>query len=317
MSELFERIAKAGSIAVAGHVRPDGDSVGSCLGLRNYIIDNYPDKKVDVYIGDCTDKFSFMRGFNESFRDPRDMEGKMYDLFVSLDTAQKSRLGDFTAITEHCRDSYCVDHHDTSDQFTNGSIVDPRASSTCEILYGLMDPGKVNKETAECLYTGIVHDTGVFQYSCTSKKTMDIAGSLIELGIDFPWIVSYTFFSKTVAQQRILGYSLEKAQLDLDGQYITCVITKQEQEEFGVTPIDLDSIVARLRETDGVRVTAFYYQLSDGMFKCSLRSSDGTDVSRIAQNFGGGGHVHAAGFETGDLEKDAAKLRDYVMKELL
>jgi bifunctional oligoribonuclease and PAP phosphatase NrnA len=161
-----------------------------------------------------------------------------------------------------------------------------------------------------------VHDTGVFQYSCTSKKTMDIAGSLIELGIDFPWIVSYTFFSKTMEQQRILGYALQKAQLDMDGQYITCVITKQEQDEFGVTPIDLDSIVARLRETDGVRVTAFFYQLTDGTFKCSLRSSDETDVSIIAQNFGGGGHAHAAGFETKNLESDNEKLLAYVKEAL-
>ena len=316
MNELFERIERAGTIAMAGHVRPDGDSIGSCLGLRNYIADNYPEKTVDVYIGDCTDKFSFMRGFDRACRDPRDMEGKMYDLFIALDTAQASRLGEFRQLTEHCRDSYCVDHHDTNDPFTNGGIVKPRASSTCEIVYELLEADKVSKETAECLYTGIIHDTGVFQYSSTSKKTMDIAGALIELGIDFPWIVSYTFFSKTFAQQRITGHALQKAELDLDNQYLTCVITKSEQEEFGVATIELDGIVAKLRETDGVRVVAFFYQLDDGAYKCSLRSTDSTDVSSIAQTFGGGGHVHAAGFETYDLERDAARLREYVRKQL-
>ena len=316
MNELLERIERAGTIALAGHVNPDGDSIGSCLGLRSYILDNYPGKQVDVYRGKCLEKFSFMRGFAETHTDPADMDGRMYDLFIALDTAQISRLGKFQALTEHARDTYCVDHHDTNAPFTNGGIVHPSASSTCELVYELLDPDKVSRQTAECLYTGIVHDTGVFQYSSTSKKTMDIAGALIELGIDFPWIVSYTFFSKTFAQQRITGHALQKAQLDLDDQYLICTITKAEQEEFGVAAIELDGIVARLRETDGVRVTAFFYQLDDMSYKCSLRSSDSTDVSAIAQCFGGGGHVHAAGFETGDIERDSARLREYVRKQL-
>ena len=137
-----------------------------------------------------------------------------------------------------------------------------------------MDESRITKEIAECIYLGIVHDTGVFQYSCTSSKTMEIAGQLMDKGIDYSRIVDDTFYIRTFAQQQILGKQLEK---------------------FHVEPKDLDGIVSTLRSTAGVEAAVFVYPNENDTYKVSLRSASYMDVAQIAMEFGGGGHSRAAG----------------------
>ena len=118
--------------------------------------------------------------------------------------------------------TFCVDHHISNQNFADANYIFPEASSTCELVYELIDEEKITKEIAECIYVGIVHDTGVFQYSCTSAKTMNIAGRLMEMGIDFSRIVDKTYYEKTYEQNRILGQALVDSQLFLDGTCGSC-----------------------------------------------------------------------------------------------
>ena len=171
----------------------------------------------------------------------------------------------------------------------------PDASSTSELVYGLMDREKVTKEIAEALYTGIVHDTGVFRYSCAGPDTFRAAAELLEKGIDAPSIIENTFYEKTYAQNQILGRALLESIVFMHGQCIFSSVSQAVMKFYGVTPKELDGIVSQLRTTRGVEVAVFLYEQEPGVYKVSLRSREKVDVSRVAQYFGGGGHVRAAG----------------------
>ena len=159
----------------------------------------------------------------------------------------------------------------------------------------MMDPDKISRETAAALYTGIAHDTGVFQYGCTSPDTMRMAAMLMEKGIAYSHILEETFYKRTYRQNQILGKALLESMRILDGRGVVSVVRRKELAFFGVTPIDLDGIVSQLKMTDGVEVAIFLYETGNLEYKVSLRSRDTVDVSEVASYFGGGGHVRAAG----------------------
>ena len=283
------------TVAISGHIRPDGDCVGSCLAVYNYICDNYPDIMADVYLETIPDKFLFLKNANK-IRHIRETDGKKeYDLFIVLDCGDKERLGFSKALFEHAKDTFCVDHHISNLAFADQNYIFPEASSTSELVYRLLDLEKITKETAECLYLGIVHDTGVFQYSCTAPETMEAAANLMRKGINASEIIEKTFYEKTFAQNQILGRALFESFLFMDGKCIVSYITQRMMEFHGVTPKDLEGIVSQLRVTKGVEVAVLLYETAPHEYKVSLRASGDVDVSRIAQYFGGGGHKKAAG----------------------
>ncbi len=290
---LSDRISKADSIAIGGHVRPDGDCVGSCMGFYLYLKETCPGKQVDVYLRDVPDIYLFLQD-SDKIRSQID-PSQTYDLFVSLDCADEERLDFSMPLFEQAKETFCIDHHISNDGFAKENVIDPDASSTSELLYRMLDPDLITREIAEALYLGIIQDTGVFQYSCTSPETMRVAADLMEMGIDAPEIIRTTFVEKSYRQNRILGEALLTSQLALADQVIYSVIRKEDMEQFDVTPKALDGIVSQLRNTRGVEVSVFLYELEPGEFKISLRSGGAVDVAKIATTLGGGGHVCAAG----------------------
>lgn len=291
---LLEAIRDAGSIAVGGHVRPDGDCVGSCMGLYRYVRENFPEKEIHVYLEDIPNTFQFMEGTDEIRHEIP--EGKKYELFVVLDCGDAGRLGFSAPLFHAAAKSVCVDHHVSNQAFANENYIRPEASSTSELVFDLLEFEKISKTAAECLYTGMVHDTGVFRYSCTHPSTMRAAAALMEKGIDFTRIITETFDEKTYAQNQVMGRALLESFLFMGGRCIVSSITKREMEFYQVKPKHLDGIVSQLKLTKGVDVAIFMYELEAGTFKVSLRSTEAVDVSEIASYFGGGGHARAAGF---------------------
>lgn len=291
---LNKILSEAKEIAIGGHVRPDGDCVGSCVGLYQYLSENFPEKNVVVYLEEIPDSFHFLKGTEKICSVAP--SGKIYDLFICLDCGDRERLGFSASLFDQAKHTLCVDHHVSNRSFAMDNYIKPDASSTSELVYELLDPEKISKETASALYLGIVHDTGVFQYSCTSPDTMRVAASLMEKGIDAPTIIHDTFYEKTYAQNQILGRALLESILFMDGQAIATYVCQKEMEFYGVKPKDLEGIVSQLRNTKDVKIAVFMYEIKPNEYKVSLRSDDEIDVSRIAQFFGGGGHKKAAGF---------------------
>lgn len=290
---LIEAIRNADTIAVGGHVRPDGDCVGSCMGLYQYVRDNFPEKEIDVYLEEIPNTLKFMQGTEKILHEIP--ENKKYNLFILLDCGDAERLGFSAPLYEAAEKSLCVDHHISNRAFASENYIRPDASSTSELIYDLLEYDKLSKGAAECLYTGIVHDTGVFRHSCTHPSTMRAAAALMEKGIDFTRIITKTFDEKTYAQNQILGRALLESFRFMDGHCIVSAITKKVMDFYEVKPKHLDGIVSQLKLTKDVDVAIFMYELEKGTYKVSLRSSELVDVSEVAGYFGGGGHIRAAG----------------------
>lgn len=290
---LNRALAQVKTVAISGHVRPDGDCVGSCMGLYQYLKNCYPELSIDVYLEEIPDSFSFIEATKE-IRHEADTE-KEYDLFIALDCGDMGRLGFSGVMFEHAKKTVCIDHHVSNMAFADENYIVPEASSTSELVYRLLDSEKMTTEVAECLYLGIVHDTGVFQYSCTSPETMEAAADLMRKGVRSSEIIDKTFYEKTYAQNQILGHALVDSILFMDGKCIFSYVTKAEMQEHGVGPKDLEGIVSQLRVTQGVEVAIFLYEVGEEEFKVSLRANGDVNVSKVAQFFGGGGHVKAAG----------------------
>ena len=281
------------SVGITGHIRPDGDCTGSVLALYNYIVENMPETDVDLYLEQPGSEFYYLKNIDKIKNTPED---KKYDVFFVLDCSSLDRIEPFISCFNNASKTVCIDHHVSNTGFTDLSKIEPQASSACEVLYGTMDADKISRNVAECIYTGIIHDTGVFKYSCTSKKTMEIAGEMMEKGIDYSDIIDNTFYKKTYVQNQILGRALLESVLFYDGKCIFTTVTTDEMEFYGVTGRELGGRVEQLRLTDGVEVAIFLYQTGEEEYKVSLRSKKKIDVAAIATQFGGGGHVRAAGY---------------------
>lgn len=293
MEKIANELKGINTVAIAGHVRPDGDCVGSCMGLYLYLKENYPDIAADVYLEQPGAQFSFLSCFKEIKTVYE--TGKVYDLLITLDVSDKNRIGVAEEAYETAKKRVCIDHHISNRGLGDVNEIRPDASSTCEVLYTLLEEKKVSKAVAEAIYTGMVHDTGVFQYSCTSPETMRIAAKLMEKGIPFTKIVEESFYEKTYVQNQILGRCLMESILLMDGKCVIGVVKKKMMDFYHVEPKDLDGIVQQLRIIKGVEVAIFIYEVKPQEFKVSLRSKGKVNVNKVASYFGGGGHVLAAG----------------------
>ncbi len=296
---LSRRIRDADTIAISGHISPDGDCVGSCLALCTYLRENYPEKTVDVYLEPVNPRFRFLKYADEIIHpDTAESVGVSeltYDLYFSMDCSETERLGFAREFFEKAHYKICIDHHITNQGFGDLTFIRPDASSTCEILFSLLDYNKISVSCAQALYLGIVHDTGVFKHSNTTRETMEAAGALIDKGVKPDRIIDDTFYRKTYIQNQILGRALMESILMMDGYVIFSVIHKKDMNLYGVDSSDLDGIIDQLRVTEGVEVALFLYEKEDQVYKVSMRSNGTIDVSIIARYFGGGGHVRAAG----------------------
>lgn len=293
MNDFMKAVQEADTIAIAGHMRPDGDCVGACMGLYGYIKSNYPDKAVTVYLEEFPEAFDYLRE-EKAFLEVCG-QGESYDLFIALDCGDEERLGEVLPVMERAKHVCCVDHHITNTQFAEDNYVFPESSSTSQILYTFMEDEKINYETACALYTGIIHDTGVFKHSCTTSETMRIAGKLMDKGIPFGKIIDGSFYMKSYKQLQIMGRCLLESVRILDGRCIFSVVRKSVMDFYNAKPSDLDGVIDQMRTTEGIEVAILLDEREPGEYKVSMRSNELVDVSCIARFFGGGGHVKAAG----------------------
>lgn len=312
---LTEMVKSAESIAIGGHVRPDGDCVGSCLGVYLYLKKHFPDKQIHVYLESIPEVFQFLKGSEDILHEiPED---KIYDLFILLDCGDAQRLGFSAPLYENAKASFCIDHHVSNQAFATKNYIEPEASSTCELVYHLLGSDQISEEIAECLYVGIVHDTGVFRHSCTHPSTMCVAADLMEKGIDFTKIITETFDEKTFAQNQIMGYVLVNAIQFLEGRGVASYVDLEKMAEYRVQTKQLDGIVNQLKLTKGADLAVFMYELEKGFYKVSLRSTEAVDVSRLSQIFGGGGHARAAGFSiSGNFAEILEKVKAAALEQL-
>ena len=292
---ILEEVKDCRTIGISGHVRPDGDCVGSCMAMYLYLKKAMPDARIDVFLGDFSESLRKNIAGTEYIRKGYETDVEKYDAFICLD-CESTRLGDASLLFDKAERRINIDHHVTNPGSGTANYVVPTASSACELVYNVMDPSLIDEPIARNLYIGMVTDTGVFKFSNTSRSTMEIAGRLLEYGFDFPAIVQEVFFEKTYVQQQIMGRALVESVRFMDGRCIYSVLGRQTMELYGAVSSDTDGISSQLVDTEGVVCAIFLYEIQPSSYKVSMRSTGEVDVAKIAAVFGGGGHSRAAGF---------------------
>ena len=314
---IYEEVKNAKTIGISGHIHPDGDCVGSVMGLYLYLKKMCTDAQIQVLIEKPSDVFNCIQGVEEitgEFNPITDY----FDAFIALD-CEKSRLGEAEVLFDNAKKKINIDHHISNAKGCGDvNYVIPTASSASELVYQVMeDKNAIDAEIAKALYIGIIHDTGVFQYSNTAPETLETAAKLISYRFDFPGLIDSTFYEKTYAQNRIMGQVLIESKLYLEGKCIVGVADKTMMEHYRVTSKDLDGIVNQLRNTKGVECALFLYETKEKEYKASLRSGKYLDVARVASCFGGGGHVKAAGVTMqGDVQTIIEQLVAEIAKQI-
>jgi len=289
---LLQECSGAKRIGISGHIRPDGDCVGSCLALYLYLSKYLPEADVQVFLEKPADIFSEIKGFdciNSEFS-----EQEQFDVYFALDCGQE-RLGGAEGYFAAAAKKINIDHHISNQGSGDLNVVRPEVGSVCEVLYDLMEEDKLDKDIAMALYIGIIHDTGVFQYSNTRPETLNIAAKLIAFGFDFPRLIEETFYQKSYVQTQIMGRALMESIRFMDGRCIVSMVDRKTMDFYNVTSKDLDGIVNQLRNIKGVNCAIFMYETDVLEYKISMRSDEKIDVSKVASYFGGGGHMRAAG----------------------
>ncbi|HJA94029.1 MAG TPA: bifunctional oligoribonuclease/PAP phosphatase NrnA [Candidatus Eisenbergiella merdipullorum] len=290
---LLEECKGAGSIGIGGHVRPDGDCIGSCMGLYLYLKKELPQADIQVFLEKPADIYGCISRIGDV--DSTCDEQKKFDVFFALDTSA-DRIGVAGTCFKMAGKRINIDHHISNENGCGDvNFVDPSASSTSELVYRLIGSEGLDRDIAEALYMGIVHDTGCFQYSCTSPSTLRAAADLISYGFDFSRLIEETFYEKNYLQAQILGRALLESIRFMDGRCVVSALSRKTLDFYGAGPQDLEGIVSQLRSIKGVECAIFLYETGVQEYKVSLRSSEKVNVAAIASYFGGGGHIRAAG----------------------
>ena len=297
--DVYEEVKAYHRIGISGHIKPDGDCIGSCLALYFYLKKRLPESEIRVFLEEPGYSFRNIPGLSNIRSLTDNSNCTVPEVFIALDTVPE-RMGVAYELFQKAEKTLNIDHHISN---ANGSAmvnyIDPKASATCELIYKVMDPAYLDETIAQLLYMGIVHDTGVFHFSNTSPETMRIAANLLEYSFDFPKLIDETFYEKTFLQNKTQSRIVLDSRLYLDGKVIIGSADRSFMKKYGATKNDFEGVVNQLRITEGVECAVFLYEKEEGLFKCSLRaSSDLVDVAKVAMEFGGGGHVRAAGFDS-------------------
>ncbi|SDB58941.1 bifunctional oligoribonuclease/PAP phosphatase NrnA [Butyrivibrio sp. INlla16] len=312
---IDELVKDAKTIGIGGHIRPDGDCVGSTMALYLYLKKHYPNLKVDVFLEKIPESYKIIEATAEVKSDFK-TDVDSYDIFFALDCG-KERLGDAEKFFDAAKKTVNIDHHVSNEGTGDENYIVPTASSACELVYDCIDKDKLDAEIAKAIYMGIITDTGVFKYSNTSPATMQVASDLIGYGFDFGSLIDSVFYEKTYVQNQIMGRALLESMLFMHGDCIVSVVSRQTMDFYHAESSDLDGIVSQLLLTTGTECAIFMYEIGSLEYKVSLRSKGKVNVAKIAELFGGGGHSRAAGCTMNGTQHDIINsLSEYIERDL-
>ena len=281
--------------AVLSHVRPDGDALGSQLGLALSL--SKLGKTVMVRNEDgLLEKYSFLPG-GEFLQTPLG-EPQDFDVAIALDTATQSRLGTATELVRSAKIWINIDHHPSNPGYGDLVYIDSTSPATGQILFELIQSQGLPMDAAiaENLFVAISTDTGSFQYPNTTARTFEIGAELLRCGVDVGRVSQLLYENYPRRRAELLRELLGTMRFDAAGKIASFSLSLKVAAELGARPEDNEGLIDHLRAIEGVIVAIFFEELNDGKVRVSMRSkSEAVDVSAICQKFGGGGHKLAAG----------------------
>lgn len=301
--EMVHRLLQeAETIAIAGHVHPDGDSYASVLGLGLALQD--AGKKVDMLAEEQIAHFCYLPQF-ASLR-PVD-EASKYDLFIRVDLGDTQRMGRSEISLANSKHSINFDHHLSNDGSCEYAILDPKASSTCEIIaaFLLEQNWTISPDAATALYAGIITDSNRFLYDTASARTLRLAADLLDCGADAKSVFFHEYQNEKANRIAFEGAVVEQAEALHGGRVQLANITRTLIAHYDLEMPEAEGVVDTLRNLQGVEVAVILKEQTENIQKVSLRSKEYVNVAEIAKIFGGGGHTKAAGATIEGTNKEA------------
>lgn len=321
LREISKVIIESNKIGITFHTSPDGDAIGSALGLLNGL----REIGKDVYIISrevIPNNLSFLPLGCE-------IDGKIKapiygtDLVIVLDCGNVDRI--CADLDQYDGTIINIDHHITNEKYGKYNYIDDKAAATAELIYLLLkelnfvfnEEAESVEEIGTCIYTGLVTDTGSFRHSNVTKRTHSIAGELISCGVKNSKIHSNLFDNRPFNKVKLMGQSLSNLELLCGGKVAYIEISMKTLEVLKLSHVDTSDIISIALSTENVEVAVVVKEVEDGV-KASLRSKDKVDVRHVAEALGGGGHIKAAGLKIigSSLEQAKAKIINAIEKEI-
>jgi phosphoesterase RecJ-like protein len=296
INDISDALTSATNIAITAHIRPDGDAIGSCIGLSR-MLKNAGKSPAVIDIEPVPDRYKFMIDEGECF-DSENFDFSHIDCIIVLDSGSLDRAPEFITKWQSNIPIINIDHHLSNTKFGNLNFVDTKASSVGEILCRIASNTglKINAHTAEALWVSIVTDTGRFSYSNTTPATMSAAAELLSTGINTADINHEIYNAMPLRQLKLRGRALERLTIHENGTVAMVTLSRNDFDELGCTPADTEDIVNLPRSLSGVAIALFLYEFPDTPeTKISLRTAEPYDASEFCRKLGGGGHARAAG----------------------
>ena len=296
LDQAADAIDAAPSLALACHHTPDGDALGSMLALHvlalgagKQSVASWPEPF------DVPSHYTFLPGLDLTTK-PADYPVEP-DLMVTFDCGSLGRLGELAAAAKRAHELIVVDHHSTNDGYGTVNLIDVDAAASAVVVRRLLDRlgWPLNRDAAQCLYTGLICDTGRFQYDCTTPDVFALAQELASFDLPIAAMNRQLFEEHRLAYLRLAGTALHRATYDGDRRFVATWVTAADLAEYGVGLEETEGLIDLLRRATEADVSAVLKETPDGT-KVSMRAVTGFDVGQVAIGFGGGGHKAAAGF---------------------
>ena len=321
LSQIANLILEGKKIGITYHVSPDGDAVGSVLALLNAL--RSLNKECYVISKDSvSDNLKYLKGSDEITGDITEAKDET-DIIVVLDCGNLDRVS--ANLEEFTGKIINIDHHLSNDKYGDINYIDSKATATAEIIFELVNimgidfsiENDITKDIGTCIYTSIVTDTGGFRHSNVTDRTHNICSTLKKINVNNTFIYQSLFDNKEFNRIKIIGKALSKMELILGGKVALIELNKTFADEFGGEIGDTSDIISYGLQIKGVEVTLLLKEVEDGV-KASLRAKSYVDVRKIAEVFGGGGHVRASGIKIKNVSMEEAKyeILNEIQKEL-
>ncbi|RKP55502.1 bifunctional oligoribonuclease/PAP phosphatase NrnA [Cohnella endophytica] len=320
LKEAAAFIRERDDFLIVSHVQPDGDAISSTV-ATGWLLEKLGKKYTMLNEGPVPSRLRFL--WNSS--DVLTMEGddsappRQFRNVICVDCADYSRVGRTKSWFAEDAELLNIDHHPTNDGFGRVNLMKFHAAATAEILFELTEElgQSLDVDIATAIYTGLLTDTGGFRYSNTSPFVLSIASRLLEAGVNGPELAELLLERMTPGQLQIIQRGLSRLAYSSDQRISWLWVTSEDLEESGATNEDLEGLVNYPRNVEGVEVGMLFKQNGTASVKVSLRSAGKVNVAAVAQHFGGGGHVRAAGCRlTEPLPEVIRQVVEYVQKAL-
>ena len=315
LDNILEEIKKAETIVILTHETPDGDAVGSSLAVK--IALKQLGKNADVIIPKYSKTFAFLPDANEI---KTESEIKRYDLAISVDCADLKIVAAGTEYFETAKMKIQIDHHSINTMYADYNFVNPVAPACCEVLIGMFEYFgiEITQELGTCIITGIITDTGGFQYSGVTAETFEFAAELLQKGVNISNVYQNVLTTKTKANFELSRIVSNRMEFFEEGKVAFTYMNLEDEKQVGAEEGDHEGLVNIGRNLEGVEVSRFIRE-KEGTngYKISLRSKEYVNVADVALMLGGGGHIRAAGcFVQGSVEEVKEKVLSEIRKVL-